>query len=287
MPRKWVEVKDSGLLPNLKLFDGVKPNTYELQGGMVVLITGKKGDGKTQLIAHLAGTQMLPPVSFEKVRQARWEAALLRARGFKRAVIPPDVKHLVYSPKDEIIRTCKDQGYLPRESYVVDIKRMKLPTEKDRNVQFFPHGATIAIDELMSKFDARNFNNKELKMPQELINFLEYCRHYGICLITGTLVATGIDKRFREMSNNILQIVRREDHFKDEKLVKVVWYCLEFNHADICDKFLRNPGTVHGTPRVFVHHGNMRACVDSFSKKDDFVEGLEDKPIEFTRRESA
>jgi len=79
----WVEVTDSGLMPNLAFFRNVKPNDYELKGGMVVYITGEKGAGKTQLMAHLAGTQMLPPIAYDKVCAAREEAAELRAKGYK------------------------------------------------------------------------------------------------------------------------------------------------------------------------------------------------------------
>ncbi len=272
---------------SLNLFRHVTPNDFEITGGMVVFCTGPKGAGKTTLLAHLAGTQMLPNVAFVKMRIARAEAAGLRAKGYKNAVIPHYVNHLVYS--DIPISTSKDQGYLPRHTWPLDVMRMQVPNaENGGNVQFEPFGAVKVIDELMEKFDARDFNKKDVSMPAGMRKYLQVCRHRGIAVITGCLLASGADKRFRQMSQNILLIVHREDGFNQSKLTQTTWYCLEFASAELCDKFLVNhTAEVSFTPRIFIHKGNIHDCVDSYLENDEFLAGMEDKAFEFERREAA
>lgn len=281
-----VEITDSGLLPDLSFFHGVEPNTYELKGGMVVYITGEKGAGKTQLMAHLAGTQMLPPIAYDKVCAAREEAANLRAKGYKYADIPSDVEHLVFSPENEIIRTSKDQGYLPRETYIVNYEKLKVPRDGDTDVQFAPWGATFTADEILSKWDSRNWNKADKALPEGFTTALQTCRQRDWCFLFVSLEAGDTDKRIRTMSNNILHIIRREDTYKNDEVCKTVWWVLEFRKVAHCDKFISSLDAKFATPRIFIHYGNMHECVDSYSKNDDFVKGLEDKPIEFRRREA-
>lgn len=269
---------------SLRIFRNVKPNDFEITGGMVVFCTGPKGAGKTSLLAHLAGTQMLPEVAFDKVRIARAEAAALRAQGYKNAIIPDYVNHLVYS--DIPIQTSKDQGYLPRYTWDLDVMRMQVPNaENGGKVQFEPYGAVKVIDELMEKFDARDFNKKDASMPVGMRKYLQICRHRGIAVITGCLLASGADKRFRQMSQNILLIVHRDDRFNKDKLTQTTWYCLEFGSAEACDKFLSNyQAEVSFTPRIFVHYGNIHDCVDSYLENNEFLAGMENSAFEFEGR---
>ncbi len=272
---------------SLSLFRNVRPNDFEITGGMVVFLTGPKGAGKTSLSAHLAGEQMLPEIAFDKVQIARDEVWMLWTQGYENLEIPDYVEHLVYS--DIPICTSKDQGYLPRTTWKLDVSRMQVPNEENGgDVQFFPYGATVVIDELMEKFDARDFNKKDLSMPAGMRKFLQICRHRDIAVITGCLLASGADKRFRQMSQNILLIVHREDGFSNGSLTQTTWYCLEFASAELCDKFLANHTVeVSFTPRIFIHKGNIRECVDSYAENDEFLVGMENKTFDFERREAA
>jgi energy-coupling factor transporter ATP-binding protein EcfA2 len=266
-------------LADLRIFNGIKPVKLDLQGGMIVYVTGQKGSGKTTLIAHFAGEQMLPPISNYKVHIARKEAEELYKNGYVFARIPNNIKHLVYADID--ITTCKDQKYLPRMRYPLDIDKMAIPTETNKNVHFFPYGATLVIDELMEKFDARDHNKKEAGLSVGQRKFLQIIRHRGISIITGCLLASGSDKRFRQMSNNILLIVNRKDILKHNTLVRTIWYCLEFPNANLCDKYLETKDTTFALPCVFEHKGNIWEYVDSYSENKQFIAGMKDRAIDF------
>ena len=163
---------------------------------------------------------------------------------------------------------------------------MQVPNEENGgDVQFLPYGSLVVIDELMEKFDARDFNKKDASMPAGMRKFLQICRHRGLAVVTGCLLASGADKRFRQMSQNILLIVHRDDQFCQDELVQTTWYCLEFAGAELCDKFLNNHKIeVSFTPRIFIHKGNIHDCVDSYAENDEFLAGMENKAFEFSGR---
>ena len=266
-------------LADLRIFNGIKPDKLDLQGGMFVFVTGPKGSGKTLLITHFASEQMLPPISNYKVHIARKEAEELYRNGYVFARIPKNVRHLVYS--DIKITTCKDQGYLPQTRHPLDIDKMAIPTEENKNVHFFPFGATLVIDEFMEKFDARDWNKKGIGMTPEQRKFPQLIRHRGISIIVGCLLASGSDIRYRQMSNDVLLIVCRKDIFERAVLIRTVWYCLEFANADLCDNYIKTRDTTYTQPRVFEHKGNIRECVDSYSENKQFIEGMQDRAFDF------
>jgi energy-coupling factor transporter ATP-binding protein EcfA2 len=269
-------LKTLGISP--KLFDKIRPNEFCIEGGMVVYLTGPKGAGKSTLLAHLAGQIMLPPLAREKVLMARTEAEFLQKyRGFT-ASVPKNIKHTVYS--DVTIRTCKDSGYLPRVTHDLYVERMTLPTE-DNNAQFFPRGATLIIDELMEKFDGRDFNTKDRKMTPEDRKFLQTLRHRGLSIITGCLIASGTDTRFRKMSQNVFLIVDKEDVFSGGTFVGTLWRCLEFASDTLCDKFLQKQDGISVTPRLFFHKGNIYSCTDSYAENESFIVGMEKSEFGF------
>ncbi|MBS7401227.1 MAG: hypothetical protein KIG16_01800 [Eubacteriales bacterium] len=262
---------------SLSLFKGIKPNDYELKPGEIVTICGPKGHGKTTLTAHIATSEMLPNKAWYKVREARAEAKNLRLCGFRYAFVPENVKHLVFS---EIpIRTCSDQGYLPRWAHKLDFDRMLLPNGKN-NAQFFPYGAILVIDELMNKFAARDYTSG--KMPKEMCDFLRLIRHRGISVVTNSLVPTGADKGVRDMSQTYMLIVHRADDWYRGK-PRTTWYCLEFDNDKSCAKFAENPYRkgINYVPYVFEHVGDIHKCVDSNGENDKFLVGMRKRPIEF------
>jgi hypothetical protein len=97
-------------------------------------------------------------------------------------------------------------------------------------------------------------------------------------------LASGSDKRFRQMSNNVILIVNRKDKIVKGNLVKTTWYCLEFPNDTLCDKYLETKDTTYAKPLVFVHNGNIWQYVDSYAENKQFIAGLEHRPIEFERR---
>lgn len=269
-------------LVSMSLFRGIKPNDYCLKGGEIVTICGSKGSGKTTLTAHIGANEMLPPIAWYKVCKAREEAEKLQHIGYKKAVIPSDIQHLVYS--EFPLKTCNDQGYLARPAHVLDFDRMLLPNGIN-DAQFFPYGAVLLVDELMNKFSARDYTRGE-SMPKEMCDFLRLIRHRDIAVVTNSLVPTGADKGMRDMSQNYLLIVHRiDDTFKNKP--RTIWYCLEFDNDKSCARFCDNPrkNDVVYVPYVFVHEGDIHQCVDSQGENDKFLVGMKNREIEFKKWE--
>ena len=90
----WVEVTDSGLMPNLAFFRNVKPNDYELKGGMVVYITGEKGAGKTQT-GNKSGTKVSVKnlAVHQRIVQHALEMANLKSNQCRWPIGDPDSEH--------------------------------------------------------------------------------------------------------------------------------------------------------------------------------------------------
>ena len=265
-------------LVDISIFRGVTPNDYSLVGGEIVTICGPKGSGKTTLTAHIGANEMLPPVAWPKVCKAREEAENLQRKGYENAVIPSNVKHLVYS--EFPLQTCNDQGYLSRPAHVLDFDRMVLPNGVN-NAQFFPYGAVLLVDELMNKFAARDYTRGD-PMPKEMCDFLRLIRHRKIAIVTNSLVPTGADKGMRDMSQSYMLIVHRvDDTYKN--LPRTTWYCLEFDNDKLCAKFCENPHRLDTfyVPYVFIHYGDIHKCVDSEGENDKFLVGMKKRKIEF------
>lgn len=281
--RKTKSLVEKGLV-SLSLFDGIVPNDFVFEDGEIVTICGDKGAGKTTLMAALATQQMLPPNAWWQVERARQEADYLRTVGYKKAVVPKDVKHLVYS--EFPLKTCNDQGYLSRPAHVLDFDRMLLPNGIN-NAQFFPLGAWLVIDEFMAKFAARGYIEGKA-MPKEMREMLQVIRHRKIKIITSSLQATGSDKGIRDMSQTYILIVHRtEDEYKN--LPRTTWYVLAFDNDKSCAKFRENPhrNDISYVPYIFVHNGDIHKCVDSEGKNDRFLVGMENREIEFKNWEVA
>jgi energy-coupling factor transporter ATP-binding protein EcfA2 len=263
---------------DLNIFEKVKPDTFEFKGGIVPYFCGRKGMGKTTLISHIAGTKMLPPTSYDEVFEAQQEAESIGKK------IPWYIEHLVYS--DISIQTCKDQGYLERKTYALDIEKIGVPSEEDTDVLFLPWGSTLIIDELMEKFDAQDWNKKGSGMPKKLKKFLQICRHRNICIIVGCLLASATNNRFRNMSQNIFLIVERKDEFDNDILVQTTWYCLEFASSALCDNYIESGDIKGAKPVIFTHQGSIWNTVDSYAENEQFLYGMKKRQFDFPRRAS-
>lgn len=272
-------------LVSLSIFNGVTPNDFELQPGEIITICGDKGAGKTTLATAIATREMLPPRAWWQVQKARDKAKdLRRYKGIKNAFIPKKIKHLVYS--EFPLRTCSDQGYAARPAHKLDFERMLLPDGKN-NAQFFPYGAILVIDEIMSKIAARDYISGDA-MPKASRDFLQVIRHYGIKIITTSLIPTGADKGMRDMSQNYMLIVHRVDD-KDKNLPRTIWYVLSFDNDKSCARFRENPrrNDIAYVPYIFIHNGDIHQCVDSEGENDKFLVGMKNRKIEFDDWEAA
>ncbi len=272
-------------LVSLSIFNGVKPNSFEWSAGEIVTICGDKGIGKTTLAAVMATREMLPPIAYWKVREARKEANYIRKyKGCKEAVVPRNVKHLVYS--EFPLATCSDQGYLKRPAYKFDLDRMLLP-DGVNDAQFFPYGALLVSDEFMAKFAARGYTQGEV-MPMASCKFLQVMRHRGIRILTTSLTPTGADKGLRDMSQTYFLIIHRiDDTYRN--LPRKTWFVLSFDNDKSCAKFKDNPRRtdIAYVPYIFMHNGDIHKSVDSEGENVRFLVGMENRKIEFDTWEVA
>ena len=233
-------------------------------------VVGERGVGKTTLLAHFATQYMIPPRSVFDLQQCRREIERLQKGGWNNLSLEPHVKHLVYVVDD--IFYARGLGYLPRISMELDFDKIGLYDGVHEVSYLLPY-AKIFMPEVQSKLDSRQWENT----AEYFLRYIERQRKVGVQMWTDTQIDTSADKRFRLLADKLIH-VQEQRHFYDKYggLTQTVWRCLEFSGVRPYSRYLESGSTHEAMYTEYNHNGNIFACVDSFSGKEYFYNGMTD-----------
>jgi len=251
-------------------------------------VVGERGVGKTTLLAHFAAEYMIPPHSISDLRPARQEIERLRAGGWDNLSLEPQVQHLVYVVEETFI--AKGLGYKPRISMELQFDKIGLYDGKHEVCYLLPY-AKIFMPEIQSKLDSRKSMTSE-RVADYFLRYIERQRKVGVQMWADTQIDDSADKRFRSLADKLIEVQDQEHfHAKNGALAKTVWTCLEFAGVRPYQRYKDTGNLFEATQTQYTHIGNIFACVDSFSGKEYFYNGMKGnfhtKPAEPTTNNKA
>lgn len=237
----------------------------------LIYVVGDVGVGKTTLLAHLATLRMIPPLSISDLLDCKKEIEKLRLGGWDNLSLEPHVKHLVYVVEDTFI--AKNMGYLPRYSMELNFEQIGLYDGENEVAYLLPY-STIVMPEIQSKLDSRKSMTAE-RVADSFLRWLERRRKIQLKVIADSQLDESADKRFRSMADKVIE-VQRQEHKKDKfgEITKTTWFCREFDGINAYMRYETSGKLNECTETKYIHDGNIFECVDSFSGKEYFYNGM-------------
>jgi len=234
-------------------------------------VVGERGVGKTTLLAHFATEYMIPPRSVRDLYVCRKEIGRLRQGGWDNLSLESHVKHLVYVVDDIFI--AKGMGYKPRISMELQFDKIGLYDGKHEVSYLLPY-AKIFMPEIQSKIDSRKSMTSE-RIADYFLRYIERQRKVGVQMWADTQIDDSADKRFRTLADKLIE-VQGQEHFyaKNGSLLKTVWICLEFSGIRPYSRYKDTGSLKEAIQITYTHVGNIFDCVDSFSGKEYFYNGM-------------
>ena len=234
-------------------------------------VVGERGVGKTTLLAHFACEYMIPPRSARDLLQCKQEIGRLCAGGWDNLSLAPHVRHLVYVVDDTFI--ARGLGYMPRVSMELQFEKIGLYDGVHEVSYLLPY-AKIFLPEIQSKLDSRKSMTAE-RVADYFLRYIERQRKVGVQMWADTQIDDSADKRFRSLADKLIEVQGKRDYYdRHGRLVKTVWRCLEFSGVR---QYARSKDTGNakiGVKTEYTHYGNIYACVDSYSGKEYFYNGM-------------
>jgi len=233
-------------------------------------VVGRRGVGKTTLLAHFATEHMIPPKSIDDLRLCKNEIKNLQNGGWELS-LDENVKHLVYVVDDIFI--ARNMGYLPRISMELQFERLGLNDGVHKVDYLLPY-AKIFLPEIQSKLDSRKSTTNE-KASDYLLRYLERQRKVGVQMWADAQLDDSVDKRFRNLADRIIEVQGLENTLsKRGEILSTTWHCLEFNGIFAYQRYKNTGNTMEATATTYTHKGNIYECVNSFTGKEYFYDDI-------------
>ena len=90
-----------------------------------------------------------------------------------------------------------------------------------------------------------------------------------------TQIDDSADKRFRSLSDKLIEVQGKQDYYDHYgRLVKTVWRCLEFTGVRQYTRYKDSGNIKEAVKTAYTHYGNIYNCVDSYSGKEYFYNGM-------------
>ena len=234
-------------------------------------VVGERGVGKTTLLAHFATEYMIPPRSIYDLSICRKEIERLRAGGWDNLSLAPHVRHLVYVVDDIFI--ARGLGYQPRVSMELQFDKIGLYDGVHEVSYLLPY-AKIFLPEIQSKLDSRKSMTAE-RVADYFLRYIERQRKVGVQMWADTQIDDSADKRFRSLADKLIEVQGKRDYYdRHGRLIKTVWACLEFSGVRAYSRYKDSGNAKEAITTNYTHDGNIYNCVDSFSGKEYFYNGL-------------
>ena len=227
--------------------------------------------GKTTLLAHFACEYMIPPRAISDLLICKQEIARLRAGGWDNLSLAPHVRHLVYVVDDTFI--ARGLGYMPRVSMELQFEKIGLYDGVHEVCYLLPY-AKIFLPEIQSKLDSRKSMTAE-RVADYFLRYIERQRKVGVQMWADTQIDDSADKRFRSLADKLIEVQGKRDYYdRHGRLVKTVWHCLEFTGVRQYAHYKDTDNAKSAVKKAYTHYGNIYNCVDSFSGKEYFYNGM-------------
>lgn len=234
-------------------------------------VVGERGVGKTTLLAHFATEYMIPPRSVSDLQQCRKEIERLRAGGWDNLSLAPHVQHLVYVVDD--IFLARGLGYKPRVSMELQFEKIGL-YDGVHEVDYLLPYAKIFLPEIQSKLDSRKSMTSE-RVADYFLRYIERQRKVGVQMWADTQIDDSADKRFRSLADKLIEVQGKRDYYDFHgRLVKTVWNCYEFTGVRQYTRYKDSGNAKIAVRTTYTHYGNIYNCVDSYSGKEYFYNGM-------------
>jgi hypothetical protein len=234
-------------------------------------VVGERGVGKTTLLAHFATEYMIPPRSVYDLSICKQEIRRLRAGGWENLSLAPHVQHLVYVVDDTFI--ARGLGYKPRISMELQFEKIGL-YDGIHEVDYLLPYAKIFLPEIQSKLDSRKSMTAE-RVADYFLRYIERQRKVGVQMWADTQIDDSADKRFRSLSDKLIEVQNKQDYYDFHgRLIKTVWRCYEFEGIRQYTRYKDSGNVREAVKTAYTHYGNIYACVDSYSGKEYFYNGM-------------
>ena len=234
-------------------------------------VVGERGVGKTTLLAHFATEYMIPPRSVYDLSICKQEIRRLRAGGWENLSLAPHVQHLVYVVDDTFI--ARGLGYKPRISMELQFEKIGL-YDGIHEVDYLLPYAKIFLPEIQSKLDSRKSMTAE-RVADYFLRYIERQRKVGVQMWADTQIDDSADKRFRSLSDKLIEVQGKKDFYDFHgRLIKTVWSCYEFSGVRQYARYKDSGNVREAVKTAYTHYGNIYNCVDSYSGKEYFYNGM-------------
>ena len=214
---------------------------------------------------------MIPPRSVYDLQICKQEIRRLRAGGWENLSLAPHVQHLVYVVDDTFI--ARGLGYKPRISMELQFEKIGL-YDGIHEVDYLLPYAKIFLPEIQSKLDSRKSMTAE-RVADYFLRYIERQRKVGVQMWADTQIDDSADKRFRSLSDKLIEVQGKKDFYDFHgRLIKTVWSCYEFSGVRQYARYKDSGNVREAVKTAYTHYGNIYNCVDSYSGKEYFYNGM-------------
>jgi len=131
--------------------------------------------------------------------------------------------------------------------------------------------AKVFMPEIQSKLDSRKWE----RTSESFLRYIERQRKAGVQMWADTQTDDSADKRFRSLADKLIEVQGQEHSYaKNGQLLKTVWHCLEFSGVRAYARYKDTGNLTEAVKTTYTHTGNIYDCVDSFSGKEYFYNGM-------------
>ena len=130
------------------------------------------------------------------------------------------------------------------------------------------------------KFKANLDSRKSMtaeRVADYFLRYIERQRKVGVQMWADTQIDDSADKRFRSLADKLIEVQGKRDYYdRHGRLVKKRYgTCLEFTGVRQYARY-KDTGQRENRPlkKAYTHYGNIYNCVDSFSGKEYFYNGM-------------
>lgn len=162
---------------------------------------------------------------------------------------------------------------MPRVSMELQFEKIGLYDGVHEVSYLLPY-AKIFLPEIQSKLDSRKSMTAE-RVADYFLRYIERQRKVGVQMWADTQIDDSADKRFRSLADKVIEVQGKRDYYdRHGRLIKTVWRCLEFTGVRQYSRYKDTGNAKTAVKTEYTHDGNIYNCVDSYSGKEYFYNGM-------------
>ncbi len=234
----------------------------------ILVLWGKRGHGKSSLMAKFCVDFMQPDYAEEDVEDSKAICELLNEAGI--SLIRPPEDHLVFV--DTFVES-KGAGLVNTKAYQFDLNTLGLPTEDNKPMPVIPC-SKIALDEIQDVLDSH-----EGALPTNISKWFELSRHVELFIILVLQRPMRLPKDIRDLATFVECVDVHDVRNEYGLFLGTVWDCnIIYDNANLeLYLKLRDKSNIDKKVNFSEDRGNIFDCYDHHYFLPAFYQDMENQ----------